>query len=161
VMDRVRKIAYAILSKRCYGRIATTWSQRTGFKLCLFRASDAQRRPIYHTNVMMSVGTSIAVICLEAIDSDEEREMVIKSLSTHTIVPITREQTNQLCGNILEVQNKEGKRFMVMSARAYAAFTREQIDTIMKHVDDIIKANIDTIESIGGGGVRCMLGELF
>eukprot|EP01099_Mayorella_cantabrigiensis_P000691 TRINITY_DN1308_c0_g1_i2.p1 TRINITY_DN1308_c0_g1~~TRINITY_DN1308_c0_g1_i2.p1 ORF type:complete len:353 (-),score=87.55 TRINITY_DN1308_c0_g1_i2:63-1121(-) len=162
IKDRVRKIAYAALSQRCYSKIATTWAEKLGYRMVFFRASDLQGRPIYHTNVMMSVGTSVAVVCLESIENLEERKNLVDVLSqSHEIVPITREQTNEFCGNVLEVRNAKGQKFMAMSSRAYDAFTEEQRASILKHVDKIIHTPIPIIETIGGGGVRCMMGEIF
>jgi len=164
ILDRVQKIAYASLSKRCYSKIARTWGDRMGYKLCLFHATDAQHRPIYHTNVMMAVGSTMAIVALEAIEDPEEKERVESSLTStgHEIIAITREQVNQFCGNALEIRAQvDGKHYLACSARAKKGFTPEQIQTILKHVDDIISPDIDIIETIGGGGVRCMMGELF
>jgi len=162
IMDRVRHISYATLSKRCYSKIAHTWAHRLGYKLVLFHSTDVQGRPIYHTNVMMSVGTSVAIVCLESIEIPEEREHLVDTLSkSHEIVAITREQMNNFCGNILEIKSMSGTRMMVMSTRAYNSFTEEQRATILRHVDQILHADISTIETIGGGGVRCMMGELY
>jgi len=162
VMDRVRKIAYAALSQRCYSKIATTWATKLGYRLVFFHSTDLQGRPIYHTDVMMSVGTTIAVVCLESIENEEERNNLIETLSkSHEILPISREQTNEFCGNILEVRSQNGEKLMAMSTRAFDAFTAEQKETMLKHVDKIVHSPIPIIETIGGGGVRCMLGEVF
>jgi hypothetical protein len=162
IFDRVRHIAYATLSKRCYSKIAHTWAHRMGYNLVLFHATDVHGRPIYHTNVMMSVGTSVAVVCLESIEDRSERDHLVDSLTkSHEIVAITREQMNEFCGNCLEVKSVSGTKILVMSSRAYSAFSEEQRATILRHVDKILHADITTIETIGGGGVRCMMGELF
>ncbi|KAL6077553.1 Amidinotransferase [Balamuthia mandrillaris] len=162
VKDRVRKIAYAALSQRCYRQIAEKWAQSVGYQLCLFKAVDAHGRPIYHTNVMMSVGSSVAVVCLDSIPNLEERKKLMDTLEqSHEIIAITQEQTNQFCGNILEVSGRDENRIMVMSTRAYNSFTEEQKERMLKHVDQILHADIPTIENIGGGGVRCMMGELY
>lgn len=163
IMDRIRKIAYIALSKRAYSKIAHTWSNRLGYKLCQFHATDVRGRPIYHTNVMMSVGTDYSIICLESIENLEEREKVISSLkeSNHEIISITRDQMDQFCGNVLELKGTDGKKLLAMSTRAYKAFTDTQKRKILKHVNQIVHSDISTIESIGGGGVRCMMAELF
>jgi len=162
IKDRVRKIAYAALSQRCYSKIASTWAEKLGYRMVFFHASDLQGRPIYHTNVMMSVGTSVAVVCLESVENLEERRNLVETLSqSHAIVQISREQTNEFCGNVLEVRNKKGERLLAMSTRAYDAFTEEQRATLLKHVDKLIHTPIPIIETIGGGGVRCMMGEIF
>lgn len=162
ILDRVRKIAYAALSKRCYAKIAHTWASRLGYELCLFKGTDLQGRPIYHTNVMMCVGTSMAVVCLEAIENEQERETLVSTLTvSHQIVDITREQMNNFCGNVLEVASQDGKRILVMSTRAHDSFTDKQKEMFLQHVDSIFHTDVTTIETIGGGGVRCMMGELF
>jgi len=163
VMDRIRKIAYASLSERCYVRIAKVWAQRLGYQLCLFRCTDIQGRPIYHTNVVMSIGTGITVICLESIENPKEREDVenhMKTSNTH-VLPITREQMNNFCGNCIELKGTGGKKVMCMSERAYNNFTDDQKQIMLKYVDELLFANLSTIEMIGGGSLRCMIGELF
>jgi len=162
IMDHVRKIAYATLSQRCNKHICHIWARRMGYELCLFHSTDAQGRPIYHTNVMMAVGTSCAVLCAESIDSAEERREVLRKLGeSHEVIEITREQVNNFCGNVLELKSTSGRKLMVMSSRAYQHFTEQQKKTFLKHVDEIVHADIQTIETVGGGGVRCMLGEIF
>eukprot|EP01134_Creolimax_fragrantissima_P006487 CFRG6487T1 len=163
VADRKRRIAYIALSKRANSRIAETWAKRLGYSLCLFHATDDQLRPIYHTNVLMAVGSTCAVVCLESIEDKAERENLVKTLEvSHKIIDITRAQMNELCGNVLEVHGDPyNKRIMVMSSRAYKAFTDDQKATMLECVDHILHTPIDTIENIGGGGVRCMMGEIF
>jgi len=162
IMDRIRKIAYATLSKRCYSKIAHTWAHRAGYELCFFHSTDFQGRPIYHTNVMMSVGTSVAVVCLDSVENPEEKKKLIATLKvSHEIITISREQMNNFCGNILEVSSTDGKKILCMSTRAYENFTDAQRRKLLKHVDTICHSDIPTIETIGGGGVRCMMGELF
>ncbi|KNC83559.1 hypothetical protein SARC_04206 [Sphaeroforma arctica JP610] len=163
VADRKRRIAYIALSQRANRRIAETWAKRLGYTLCLFHATDAEMRPIYHTNVLMAVGSSCAVVCLESIEDKAERENLVKTLEqSHKIIAITRAQMNELCGNVLEVHGEPySKRIMVMSTRAYNAFTDEQKGLMLDYVDNILHTSIDTIENIGGGGVRCMMGEIF
>jgi arginine deiminase len=162
IMDRVRKIAYATLSQRCYSKIAHTWAHRLGYDLCLFHSTDIQGRAVYHTNVMMSVGTSVAVVCLDSVEDAEEKRKLVSTLKiSHEIIPISREQMNNFCGNILELKSSDGKKLMCMSTRAYENFTDAQRRKLLKHVDQIVHSDIRTIETIGGGGVRCMMGELF
>eukprot|EP01087_Luapelamoeba_hula_P011380 TRINITY_DN3085_c0_g1_i2.p1 TRINITY_DN3085_c0_g1~~TRINITY_DN3085_c0_g1_i2.p1 ORF type:complete len:717 (-),score=70.80 TRINITY_DN3085_c0_g1_i2:48-2198(-) len=162
IMDHIHKIAYATVSQRCSGKVMRAWAERMGYQVCLFHSTDVHGRPIYHTNVMMSVGTTLAMVCLDSISNMEERDHLVKTLSaTHTIMNLTREQVNNFCGNVLEISNVEGKRLLAMSTRAYNAFTAEQKDLILQHLDDIVHANLDIIETVGGGGARCMLGEVF
>jgi len=162
IMDHKRQIAYVALSQRAYIKIAATWSKRIGYRLVTFSASDIQGRPIYHTNVLMAVGTTFAVVCLESITDVKERDNLVSVLSeSHTIVPITRDQMNEFCGNVLEVRGAEDRKILVMSSRAYEGFGEETRAVLLQHVDEILHTDISTIEHVGGGGVRCMLGELF
>jgi len=162
IMDRIRKIAYVSLSERCSEKIAHVWASRMGYELCMFKSTDSVGRPIYHTNVVMSVGTTMAVVCLDSVDNQVERENLEKTLQkTHLIVKITREQMNNFCGNCLELRGHNGKKFLCMSQTAYNHFTDEQKKVILQHVDDFLYSDINVIETIGGGSVRCMMGELF
>eukprot|EP00123_Amoebidium_parasiticum_P008238 comp18669_c0_seq1/m.20327 comp18669_c0_seq1/g.20327 ORF comp18669_c0_seq1/g.20327 comp18669_c0_seq1/m.20327 type:complete len:854 (-) comp18669_c0_seq1:232-2793(-) len=163
IMDRKRRIAYVALSQRAYRRIAETWAQRMGYKLVTFHATDIQGHPIYHTNVMMAVGTTVAVVCSESVEDPTEKETLLSTLKeSHEVVEITRAQMNEFCGNILEVHGEPyTKRLMCMSSRAYNAFTPEQREMLLKHVHELLHTDIPTIENIGGGGIRCMMGELF
>jgi len=162
ILDRVRKVAYAALSQRCSRRVALRWAELMGYEVCFFRAHDARGQPIYHTNVMMSVGTSMAVVCLESVDSIEEREALRKMLGiSHEIVEITRAQVDEFCGNVLEVKSSRGKRLLCMSSRAFSAFNQSQKAALLKHTDELLHVPVPTIETVGGGGVRCMMAELF
>jgi len=163
VLDRIRKVAYASLSERCYERIAHVWAQRMGYQLCLFHSIDIQGRPTYHTNVMMAVGTSLAVVCLESVENSKEKESLeghLNKAGLH-ILPITREQMNNFCGNCIELKGNGGNKVMCMSERAYSSFTQEQKAVMLEHVDEILHADLTTIETIGGGSLRCMIGEIY
>lgn len=163
VLDRARRVAYCLISQRADKDVFLEWCKLTGYKPVAFHAHDKKGLVIYHTNVMMAVGTSVAVLCADSIRDPEERKNVVEHLSkTHHIVYITLEQMDQFCGNVLEVRGEQGaKKMLIMSTRAYDAFTQEQRDGMLKHVDKLFHVAIPTIEDIGGGGVRCMMGELF
>lgn len=163
VLDRRRGTAFVALSERADKSVAEEWVEKLGYKnLVTFHSVDANGKPVYHTNVMMAVGTSVAVACLESIIDDAERKNFVATLSkTHEIVDISQEQMAALCGNVLELQDDRGLPIMAMSTRAYNAFTQEQRDAMRRHVAALHHANIDTLEHIGGGGVRCTLAEIF
>jgi len=162
ILDRVRKVAYAALSQRCSKRVASQWAKRMGYQMCFFHASDAQEQPIYHTNVMMAVGSSVAIVCLESVTDLQERENLQRTLSvSHEVVAITRAQVDEFCGNVLEVKGTCGKRVLAMSSRAFAAFTDAQKEVLRRHTDELVHAAIPVIENVGGGGVRCMMAEIF
>jgi hypothetical protein len=163
VIDRVNRIGYAVLSQRCSRKVTDIWASKLGYKMVYFKSYDDHDRAIYHTNVMMAVGSGYSVVCLESVKDANERQKLKESLEStnHEIIDITLEQVNQFCGNVLEVQNQKGQKFLVMSKRAHDGFTDQQKQTILKHVDGILRVDLDIIETIGGGGIRCMMGELF
>ena len=163
VLDRVNGVAYVALSERADAGLAERWVELLGYKdLVTFRSVDAHGSTVYHTNVMMAVGTSVAVVCLESVVDAEERRRLMERLSaTHEIVEITFEQMGALCGNLLEVRDAAGRPVMAMSTRAYDAFSPEQRAAILKHVHAIHHAPVDMLEHVGGGGVRCTLAEIF
>lgn len=132
-------------------------------QIVTFHATDSQNRPVYHTNVVMSVGSGVAVLCTECIEDPEERKKVVDRLQNtgHEVIDITRDQVNHFCGNVLELENRKGFPVMVMSTQAYNSFTQEQKQTILKHESTILHAEFSTIERVGGGGVRCAIAELF
>jgi hypothetical protein len=162
VIDYVNNVAYACLSPRTDRNLFIKYCEDMGYKPCFFNSIDAKGMDIYHTNVMMCIGTKVAVVCLDSITNLTQRSNVINNLeySGHQIVDIKFKQMNNFAGNMLEVQNNNGEKFLVMSTRAKASLTEEQLNIIEKH-NTILAANIPTIESVGGGGVRCMLAELF
>eukprot|EP01027_Heterolobosea_sp_BB2_P016491 GEZU01023484.1.p1 GENE.GEZU01023484.1~~GEZU01023484.1.p1 ORF type:complete len:746 (+),score=224.03 GEZU01023484.1:179-2416(+) len=162
VLDRIHRIAYASISQRCDPEVLEDWAERMNYSLCTFHSSDALNRPIYHTNVLMNLGTTCTIICGESIKDLEERARVFATLGRyHEIIDITFDQLNHMCGNAIELRGNDGKRVMVMSTSAYNHFTEEQKATMFKHVDRIVHADISTIERIGGGSVRCTIAELF
>ncbi len=162
VLDRVRKIAYASLSTRTSEKLVSYWGEKLGYKTVVFTAQDERRRAIYHTNVMMSIGTGYAIMCLESIPDPVQRKEAKMSLlqSGIEVIPIAYDQLGSLCGNVLELMTKEGKKLLVMSTRAHLAYRKKQLDALSRHAEIVI-ADISTIEVYGGGGVRCMLAELF
>lgn len=162
VLDRTNKIAYACLSPRTAPEVLTDWATKSGFSIVSFISFDSNGAPIYHTNVMMCVADRYAVICLDSIASQVERENVLKSLTDtgKEIISISFEQMNQFAGNMLQVQNKEGKSFLVMSSQAFNSLTKEQVAQIELY-NPILHSDIKTIETNGGGSARCMMAEVF
>jgi hypothetical protein len=161
VLDRAHRIAYACLSPRTNPTLLERWCGRMGYEAVSF-AAVSDGRPIYHTNVMMSVGERLAVVCFEAITADEERRRVRDSLirTGHDLLAISVAQMHAFAGNMLELQTSNGRSVFVMSQRAYGSLTAEQRAQIREH-SDIVSVPIPTIEDHAGGSVRCMLGEIF
>jgi hypothetical protein len=162
VIDYVNGIIYACLSPRTHQGLLDIFCQRMGYKACAFTSLDAAGKQVYHTNVMMCIGEKLAVVCLESIADSTERQAVANSLKEtgHEIVDISFEQMNHFAGNMLEVCNSRGERVLVMSEQARQSLRADQVAVIEKY-DTILAAAIPTIETIGGGGVRCMLAEVF
>jgi hypothetical protein len=165
VIDRTYNIIYACLSSRTHLDVLEYFSNLTGYKLITFNASqriDGRIVPIYHTNVMMSVGEKFAIVCLECITDQQEKNLVVESLknSNKTIIDITEDQMNSFVGNVLEISNKEQMKFLALSTKAYKSLEPWQEDIITQSCK-IIHSPVDTIEYYEGGGVRCMLAEIF
>lgn len=165
ILDRVHRIAYCALSPRADAGIAHQFCLDLGYEPFIFEANQTVaglRKPIYHTNVMMSVGTQFAVLCTESIDNTYEKTNLIRRLreTGKTIVDISYEQMGCFAGNILEVKSTIGDPYIVMSSRAYHSFTSGQL-TQLRLWGQIIHSPLDTIERGGGGSARCMLAEVF
>ncbi len=163
VLDRVNGVVFCALSERADAGLAQRWADEMGYKeVVTFHSTDGAGHPVYHTNVMMAIGTDVAVVCAESVDDPAERKHLLERLGrSHAVVQISREQTAQLCGNVLELEDGRGLPVLAMSSRAHAAFTPEQRRELRKHVAALHHAPIDTLEHVGGGGVRCAIAELF
>ncbi len=165
IFDHDHKIAYGSVSLRLDEELFRQFCQKFGFRPVVFHSyqnAGDQRLPIYHTNVMMCVADKFVVICLDCIDDELEREKVqevIKSTGKE-IIEISEDQLQQFAGNMLQVQNEAGDKFLVMSETAYKSLTPAQIQNIEKYCE-IIYSDLNTIETNGGGSARCMLAEVF
>ena len=162
IFDRDKRIAYACRSQRTSEKVLVDFCSRMNFDYILFDAVDKNGNPIYHTNVMMEIGTQVAVICLEAIRNEQERGKVVsrETDSGKIIVDISLEQVERFAGNMIELKNRSGHPLMVMSASARESLTVEQERTISTY-SKIVSADLKTIESNGGGSARCMIVEIF
>jgi hypothetical protein len=164
VLDRVNKIAYAALSERTNAEVLDTWAQKSGYEVVKFHAFhsvDGKRLPVYHTNVIMSICTDLAVICLDSIDDLNERNEVFSSLRRfRNVVLITEEQVNQFAGNMLELRNSTGERFLILSERAYKSLEPGQLAVLGERME-LVYSSLETIENLGGGSARCMIAEVF
>jgi hypothetical protein len=161
VLDRENKIVYACLSPRTNEKILATFCKQTDYQSINFHAIDENGLAIYHTNVMMALGSNFAVICLDSIMDITEKELVIKSLKDtgKEIVDISFYQMNHFAGNMLEVSNNTGDTLIVMSLSAYQSLSYEQ-KTVLSSFGKLVYADIHTIENNGGGSARCMIAEV-
>jgi hypothetical protein len=162
IFDHENKIAYGCVSPRCDASLFTSHVLGLGYEPVLFHAYGADGTAVYHTNVLMGVQSTTAVICAEAIIEEKERRCVLETLKNtgHDVVEITQQQMASFCGNVLELCNESGERFLAMSQTAYDNFTDEQHIRLGKD-KILLPCDVTTIETIGGGSVRCMLGEVF
>ncbi len=165
ILDRVNQKAYCAISPRADEELLIEFCEDFEFTPVIFNSYQTvgdKRLPIYHTNVMMCIADEFAVICLDTIDDKKERKNVVKHLKMDgkEIISITEQQMHEFAGNMLQVQGAEGKKYLVMSARAHRSLTNEQIKSIEKHCE-ILSSEIQTIETCGGGSARCMMAEVF
>lgn len=165
LLDRENGKAYCALSPRADEEVMIEFCEDFELTPVIFEAFqtvNGERKLIYHTNVMMCLGDTFAVICADCIDDKKERKMVLDSLrgDDKEIILITEEQVNNFAGNMLEVKGKNEERFLVMSESAYKSLTKKQIAQLEAHVE-IIHSSLDTIEACGGGSARCMMAEIF
>ncbi|RXG27860.1 citrulline utilization hydrolase CtlX [Leeuwenhoekiella marinoflava] len=165
ILDRENEKAYCALSARADEDLFVEFCEDFGYLPVIFTAYQSvasKRLPIYHTNVMMCIAEEFAVICLESIDDKKERKLVVKQLkeSGKEVIAISEKQMHQFAGNMLQVKNNAGKKYLVMSASAHNALKENQIEAITKYCD-ILSSDLETIETCGGGSARCMMAEIF
>ena len=164
-LDRVNRKAYCALSPRADESLFIEFCEDFEYTPVVFTANqtvDGERKAIYHTNVMMCLAQTFAVICLECIDDKKERENVKKHLKEDgkELIVITEAQVSNFAGNMLQVKAANDEPYLIMSASAYATLTQTQIQTIEKHCK-ILYSSLETIETCGGGSARCMMAEVF
>jgi hypothetical protein len=166
VLDHVSRVAYACRSPRTDADVAREWAAALGYSLELFTATDARGTPIYHTNVLMNVGSRAAVVAHDNIAA-ADRERVAERLhaSGRDVVAISDAEMNAFAGNMLEVGSWDEHlgdfRILVMSRSARRALEPAKYARLSASVDSVVAAPIETIERHGGGSVRCMLAEVF
>jgi hypothetical protein len=162
VLDRVHKIAYACLSVRTNERLLDEFCATVGYQKMIFHAVDANNLSIYHTNVMMALGETFVIICMDTIQDAYERAMLEASfmLTQKKIIKISLMQMEHFAGNMLQVASKTGEKYLIMSEKAHKSLTQYQKKQIKKHTN-ILHSPLYTIEQYGGGGARCMLAEVF
>ena len=162
VLDRATRTAYACRSPRTSEEVLKDFCSQMGYRPVIFDALDRNGNPVYHTNVVLSIGTEYAVICKEAIPSRDMGTQIERDLieSGRRVVNISYSQMLCYAGNILEVRNTLGESFIVMSDTAYACLGGEQLKAIAGNAT-VLPVHIPHIETVGGGSARCMLAEIF
>ena len=165
LLDRENAKAYCALSPRADEELFIEFCEDFEFSPIIFEAFHTvnnERKLVYHTNVMMCIGETFAVVCADSIDDKKERKLVLDSLKgdEKEIILITEDQVNNFAANMLEVKGADDRRYLVMSNSAYQSLTKKQIAHLEEHVT-ILSSSLDTIEACGGGSARCMMAEIF
>ena len=161
VFDRVNKCVYAGVSERTNKNQLIKWCDENKYELVVFETESHTGSAIYHTDVLMYVGTEIIAICFDVI-KPEFRELVKEKVHRfHDVIELTSEQILNFCGNGIEAKNNNDDLFLIISSAAYNAMDQNQIDHLLKYYKEIVHSDIPTIEKYGGGSARCMLTELF
>ena len=165
LLDRENRIAYCALSPRAEEDLFIEFCEDFEYTPVLFTANqtvEGKRKAIYHTNVMMCLAETFAVICLDCIDDKKERKSVVTHLKQtgKEIIPITEEQVHNFAGNMLQVKGTHDTLYLIMSQAAYNCLTKDQVNRIENHCA-ILSSSLDTIEACGGGSARCMMAEVF
>ncbi|CAM3967381.1 citrulline utilization hydrolase CtlX [Flavobacterium antarcticum] len=165
LLDRKNQKAYCALSPRADEELFIEFCEDYDLAPVIFEAFqtvNGERKLIYHTNVIMCLGETFAVICADCIDDKKERKMVLDNLKEDgkEVILITEDQVNNFAGNMLEVKGADDKRYLVMSTSAHQSLTPKQIKQLEKHAE-ILSSSLDTIEACGGGSARCMMAEIF
>jgi hypothetical protein len=162
VFDHPHKIAYACISPRTDKALFIDLCGYLHYTPICFSAYDKTKKQIYHTNVMMCIAEKFAVVCMDSITDNKEKELVRNSFKAtqHELIDITIEQMNHFAGNMLALQNNDDKNMLVLSQSAYDSLTTAQ-KTIIEKYCQLVPLGIKTIETIGGGSARCMIAEVF
>lgn len=165
VLDRKNRKAYCALSPRANEDLFIEFCEDFEFTPVVFTANQTvghERKAIYHTNVMMCIAETFAVICLACIDDKKERKNVLKHLKEDgkKVIEISEDQVHNFAGNMLQVRGANDELFLVMSASAFNSLNQSQKSQINNHCK-IISSSLDTIEACGGGSARCMMAEIF
>ncbi|MCC6551243.1 MAG: amidinotransferase [Ignavibacteriaceae bacterium] len=162
VFDHLHKFAYAALSPRTHLDLFLNLCSIIGYKPVAFHAADKNGSEIYHTNVLMCIGSRFAVICDEAVTDERERENVLKILreTEHVVISISFDQMNTFAGNMILLRTKSGDDILVMSESALSSLSKEQFNELSKFAR-LLPLSIPTIETLGGGSARCMIAENF
>ena len=165
VLDRENGKAYCALSPRADEELFIEFCEDFDMSPIIFEAFqtvNGERKLIYHTNVMMCIADTFAVICADCIDDKKERKMVLDSLKSDgkEIILITEDQMNNFAGNMLELVGSDERRYLIMSNSAHKSLNKKQIAQLEEHIT-ILSSSLDTIEACGGGSARCMMAEIF
>ncbi|KOY85428.1 amidinotransferase [bacterium 336/3] len=162
IFEHTHKIAYASLSTRTNTEVLDRFCNSMRFQPITFQAVDEFDKPIYHTNVLMSVGDKFVIICMDAIKELSDQEDLIASFrkTQKEVFKISYEQMKNFVANCLEVTNNKGEKILILSERAYQHLEESQKKRLENYVK-LLPCPLNTIETYGGGSARCMIAEIF
>jgi len=164
VLDRTDRIAYCSISQRSSKELFLKFCKDFNYNPVSFKAYHTyknERKLIYHTNIMMTIGASASIICLDSIDSLEERNLVKQKLTeTNIVIEISENQVKDFAGNIIILKSKDNVIKFIISETAYNSLSSTQINQI-NNIGDFVIGSIPNIEKYSGGSVRCMIAEIF
>ena len=165
LLDRVNNKAYCAISDRADEGLFIEFCEDFEYTPVVFSAFQTvndKREKIYHTNVMMCIGDTFAVVCLASIDDKNQRKSLINHLQDDgkKVIEISEDQVNHFAGNMLQLKGVEEASYLVMSQSALKSLRPAQVKLIESHTT-ILSCPLDTIESCGGGSARCMMAEVF
>ena len=162
IIDYDNKMIYACVSQRTSLSVLEKYAVANSFQAIVFLATDKNGMPVYHTNVVMTLGEGFCVLCEEAIEEEWELIAVRQLLEStnHSIIAITREQMHQFAGNMLQVKNNNDEKFLILSQTAYMSLRKEQKQMLEAYAT-LLPIAVPTIEEVEGGSVRCMMAEIF
>jgi hypothetical protein len=160
VLDRPLRVAYACLSPRTHAAPLARFASELGYEIAAFHATDRSGRPIYHTNVLLALGTRFAAVCTAAFADELERRALVGKIeqSGRAIVELGFDALDAFAGNLLELSGSRGP-VIALSAAALGSFGSVTRRALERH-GEIVAADVATIERVGGGSVRCMLAEI-
>jgi hypothetical protein len=161
VSDHVNKRCYSALSPRTDEALAREWAAFMGYDIFTFNSASHKGIPVYHTDCLMWIGTSLAGLCVDAIVESDRARILGELKSTHEVVEFDEAQLRAFCGNALEVVNRKGQKLLAISEGALQALRPDQLEKVGQHFDGIVSSPLPTLEKYGGGSARCMLAELF
>lgn len=160
VLDHVNKVAYAARSPRTFGQPLEAWAKYSGYAVKEFDAVDSKGKAIYHTNVMLSIGTNFVAVVSESIPLNQRKRVIDNLANGREIIELTFDQMRSFCANIIELQGSDGQTKIILSTTAFNSLSDAQKEALSKH-GELVPIEIFLTEVIGGGGIRCMIAELF
>lgn len=163
IVDYWNNVAYACLSGRTHKVLVDKFVAEIGIQNCVaFHGKDENGIPIYHTDVMMCIGDKYAMVCLDAVRIAEEKELLVRTLqdSGKEVIPFTMSQLRSFVGNIAQLENSEGEKFVIMSTQAFKSLNEWQRSKL-ESFNRILHSDLATIEEVGGGSAQCLMAKMY